>query len=84
MAMDDITFKQIILSRYCGQFVQADEKTATVRKSSEEIMMDLRPMAELSINEIAEYMICMEYTIGFEDSTPVWLMKEYDPKELME
>lgn len=79
-----MTFKQIILSRYCGQFIQADESTATVRKSSQEIMMDLRPMAELTVNEIAEFMIGMEYTIGFDDSTPVWLMKENAALQLME
>lgn len=79
-----MTFKQIILSRYCGQFVQADENTATVRKSSQEIMMDLRPMAELTINEIAEYMIGMEYVIGFDDTTPVWLMRESGVKMLIE
>lgn len=78
--MEEMTYKQIILSRYCGQFLQATEQTATIRKSSQEIMMDLRPMVDLSINEISEYMIGMEYQIGFDADTPVWLMCENNEK----
>lgn len=74
--MEEMTYKQIILSRYCGQFLQATEQTATIRKSSQEIMMDLRPMVDLSINEISEFMISMEYQIGFYEESPVWLMRE--------
>ena len=76
------TFKQIILSRYCGEFLPANEKTATIRKTSEEIMMDLRPMADLSTNEIAEYMTLLGYTIGFDDATPVWLMRKEKINEI--
>ena len=58
------------------------EQTATIRKTSEEIMMDLRPMADLSTNEIAEYMTLLGYTIGFDDATPVWLMRKDGAMEL--
>ena len=81
---DERTFKQVILSRYCGEFLPADEKTANVRKSSEDIKMDLRPMADFSTNEIAEYLTPMGYAIGFDDATPVWLMRKNPTKELQE
>ena len=77
-----VTFKQIILSRYCGEFQPATEKNCTIRKTSEEIMLDLRPMADFTTNEIAEYLTLHGYTIGFEDTTPVWLMRKDGAMEL--
>lgn len=84
MSEEPITFKTVILARYCGQFIQAtSDADATIRKSSEDIMMDLRPMADISTNEIAKYMTTMGYKIGFDDATPVWLMTtDNDMKEL--
>lgn len=78
----DFDYKIVILARYCGQFQPADEKTATLRKTSEEIVMDLRPMADYSTNEIAAYMATNGYEIGFDDSTPVWLLKTEKNNEL--
>jgi len=76
-------FKAIILSRYCGQFPPAlDEKTATIRKTSEDIVLDLRPAADFTTNEIAIYLTTIGYAIGFEDATPVWLMKTDKNNEL--
>lgn len=77
-------FKIIILSRYCGQFQPADESTANVRKTSEDIVMDLRPMADFTTNEISAYLTMNLYSIGFEGDTPVWLMKSENKKELPE
>ena len=82
--MSAIEYKNLILSRFCGQFQPADEKTATARKTSEDIVMDLRPMADFSTNEIAEHLALSGYTIGFDDSTPVWLMKSPKTNELPE
>lgn len=79
-----ITFKDIIMARYCGEFRPADEKTATIRKTSEEIKLDLRPMAELSTNEIAAYLANNGYAIGFDGDTPVWLMQKDGELELRE
>lgn len=76
------TFKDIILARYCGEFLQADEKTATIRKTSEDIKMDLRPMADFSTNEISKHLALSGYSVGFEDSTPVWLMRTGKHNEL--
>jgi len=39
-------------------------------------------MADLSTNEIAEYMTLLGYTIGFDDATPVWLMRKDGAMEL--
>lgn len=75
-------FKIIILARYCGQFQPADENTATARKTSEDIVLDLRPMADYSTNEVAAYLAVHDYTIGFDGDTPVWLMKKNIPNEL--
>ena len=82
--MNEESYKAIILARYCGEFQPADEQTATARKTSEEIVMDLRPMADYSTNEVAEHLAMNGYTIGFEDSTPVWLMKKQNSNELPE
>jgi len=79
-----ITFKEIILSRYCGEFQPATKENTTIRKTSEEIKLDIRPMADLSTNEIAAYLATHGYTIGFEDSTPVWLMRKDGELELRE
>lgn len=75
-------FKILILSRYCGEFRQADEDSATDRKTSEDIVMDLRPMADFSTNEISEYMTMNNYSIGFDGDTPVWLLQKTGRKEL--
>ena len=77
-------YKIVILSRYCGEFLPADEKTATVRKTSQEIVMDLRPMADFSTNEVSAYLATNEYPIGFDNDTPVWLMKTDPSRELPE
>jgi len=79
-----VTFKEIILSRYCGEFQPATKETVTIRKTSEEIKLDIRPMADLSTNEIAAYLATNGYTIDFDDSTPVWLMRKDGAIELRE
>lgn len=82
--MSNIDYKNVILSRYCGEFQPADEKTVNERKTSEDIVMDLRPMADFSTNEIAEHLALSGYTIGFDGSTPVWLMRTVPTNELPE
>ncbi len=57
---------------------------ATIRKTSEEIKLDIRPMADLSTNEIAAYLGTNGYSIDFEDATPVWLMRNDRELELRE
>jgi hypothetical protein len=69
------TFKETILNRYCEKFLPADPDTVTIRKTSEDIVMDLRPMAEFTTNEIAKHLTGLSYQIGFDDSVPVWLMR---------
>lgn len=77
-------FKLLILARYCGEFQPADRSTANVFKTSQDILIDLRPIADFTTIEIAEYLACNGYTIDFEDSTPVWLMKSSANKQLAE
>jgi len=77
-----LDYKIVILSRYCGEFQPATSETVTIRKTSEEIKLDIRPMADLSTNEIAAYMATHNYTIGFDDNTPVWLMRKDGEMEL--
>jgi predicted nucleic acid-binding protein len=79
----EITFKELVLMRYCGEFLQADEANATIRKTSEEIMVELRPTAEISINEISQFLVNMDYELGFDDATPVWLMRENPSRKLI-
>lgn len=79
-----VDFKIVILARYCGQFQPADEKSATERKTSEDIVLDLRPMADYSTNEIAAYLAVHDYTISFDGDTPVWLMRKEQNNQLPE
>ena len=75
-------YKAVILSRYCGKYRPADEKTATALKTSSDIMLDLRPMAEFTPDEISAYLATMGYSIGFDGETPVWLLKTDDLKQI--
>ena len=77
-------FRVILLARYCGEFQPATKENTTIRKTSEDIKLDLRPMADFSTNEIAAYLATHGYTIDFEDSTPVWLMRKDGAMELRE
>lgn len=78
------TYKDLIFARYIGQFLQANETDATVRKSSEEIAFELSGMAHYSTDEISVAMIGFQYRLGFEDSKPVWLLKENPDKKIKE
>ena len=77
-----ISYKDIILSRFSGEFLQATAEDFTIKKTSEQIILDLRPLAEFSINEIAEFLIKMGYSIDFEDSNPFWLMRKEPGHEI--
>lgn len=82
--MSDVDYKIVILSRYCGEYLPADEKTSNVKKTSQDIIMDLRPMATFTTDEIAAYLATNGYVIGFDEDSPVWLMKSDQKKELQE
>lgn len=82
MEDNPVNYKTLILARYLGEFLQATRENATVRKTSAQIVMDLRPVAEFSINEVAENLIRSGYTIEFDESTPVWLMRQEPNKQL--
>jgi hypothetical protein len=75
-------FKILILARYCGQFQPATKNTATAKKTSQDIVIDLRPMIDLTANQVSEYMVLSGYEIGFDDNEPHWLMQEVKTKEL--
>lgn len=74
--MSNDEYKTIIFQRYIGQFIQADESNATIRKSSEEIAFDLSGMCFYSPDEVSARMASFGYKIGFDDYKPVWLLKE--------
>jgi len=80
--MDKDNYRYLILGRYAGEFRPATEETATERKTSADIVLDLRPMAEFTTNEIAEFLMTSGYSIGFDDATPVWLMQKNEQKAL--
>lgn len=84
MANQATDYRIVILSRYCGEFQPATKENVTIRKTSEQIKLDIRPMADLSINEIAAYLATHSYMIDFDDSTPIWLMRKNDAMELRE
>lgn len=76
--------KVVIFGRYIGQFLQATEKDATIRKSSEEIAFELSAMETYTIREVTHEMVKFGYKIGFDDTKPIWLMKLNDEKTLKE
>lgn len=78
------THKDLIFRRYIGQFLQATESDAVYRKSSEEIAHELSGMAFLSIDQVSMYMITFGYQIGFDDTKPVWLMKDNQSNKITE
>lgn len=80
--MHENDFKQIVLSRFCGEFLPAEKGTATIRKTSEDIRCDLRSLADISINEIAEFLISLGYYLDFDDGMPVWLMQKAEPGKI--
>lgn len=80
--METPDYKILILSRFCGEFHPADESTATVFKTSQDIVVDLRPIAEFTTNEVSAYLILSGYQLGFVGSDPCWLMTTEQPKEL--
>ncbi|MFV0538850.1 MAG: hypothetical protein ACK5M3_16020 [Dysgonomonas sp.] len=82
--MDNEVYKDLIFARYIGQFLQATEADAVHRKSSEEIAFELSGMAFFSIDEISMRMINSKYQIGFNDTKPVWLLKENDGNQITE
>lgn len=84
MENSELDYRDIIMARYTGEFIQATPENATIKKTSAQIVLDLRPTAEFSINEIAQYLIKLGYQIEFEDSTPFWLMRNPQTKELSE
>ncbi len=75
-------WEKIILSRYCGEFAPATEADATIKKSSEDIALDLVGMGEISPELISACLVSYGYTIAFEDAKPVWLLKERDDGQL--
>lgn len=78
-------YKVLLLSRYCGEFRPGTSKKFTDMKSSEDIAIDLRPMAEFTNEEITFYMVTNGYEIGFDGDTPVWLLdRDMGPKRLNE
>lgn len=76
--------KVIIFGRYIGQFLQATEEDATIRKSSEEIAFELSGMESYTISEVTHEMVKYNYHIGFNDTKPIWLMKLDNEKALKE
>lgn len=68
-------WRKFILNRYCDEFVPATEVDATLRKTSEDICVDISGMGTFSAEEVSEYLMQRLYVIGFDDNEPVWLLK---------
>ena len=71
-----IYFKDAILNRYTDEYQKATIDTVNIRKSSQDILLDLRPLADLTTNEISEYLVSKGYEIDFEGDKPVWLLNQ--------
>ncbi len=77
-------WKILILQRYAGEFPPAGEAPNPIRKSSEDIALDLSEMGDISANEISAFLAVSGYEIAFDDSKPVWLLKRTAGNELPE
>jgi hypothetical protein len=74
MGKSKATFKDSILSRYTEEYQRGTISTANCRKTSQEIILELRPLADFSTNDISEYLITKGYEIDFDGDIPVWLL----------
>lgn len=70
----------IVLARYLGEFIPADEQTAEFRKTSTEIAEDLEDIITLTVDIITGAMISNKFSLSFDDDKPVWLMKKRKPE----
>ena len=82
--MDVNSYKAKILSRYFEHYQRVDSLSdANVLKTSEDIMMELRPIVDLQINEISEWMVESDYVLDVEGGgVAVWLLWEPRPQSL--
>jgi len=67
-------FKTSILLDYAEEYRPAAFYNSNVRKTSQQVVLDLRPIAEFSINEVSEFLIMKGYVINFDEDQPEWLM----------
>ena len=77
-----VDYRTIILEKYLQEYEPATRESATEAKTSEQIMLELRPTVEISTNEISATFITLGYTVGFEDGTPLWQMQRKNRPQL--
>lgn len=77
--MSEADKKLIILRVWCDRYAPATPERINMMKTTEEIMIDLRPMADFSVNEIANYLTDNGYTPGYNGDEQVWML--IDTKE---
>ena len=66
--------KSIILQVWSERYTPAAPGEANAMKTSADILLDLRPMAEFTTNEIAKYLQSEGYRPYFQGDTPMWLL----------
>lgn len=77
MATDKIKFDKYILLRYFQEYLPVEQESENViYKTSQQIQDELSDMAEISINQIADTLVELNYklTIG-PDGRPAWMMQ---------
>ncbi len=79
MSLSD-DWKIVILQRYAGEFQPYEGSGTVIKKSSEDIAFDLSGMGEFTADEVSAFMAVNGYKIEFDDSKPVWLLKDPSPE----
>lgn len=74
MGKKSISYKESILNRFTVEYQPGSTRTANCKKTSQEIVLQLRPLADFTTNEISEDLISKGYEIDFDGDIPVWLL----------
>lgn len=74
MGKREISYRESILNRFTDEYQPGSKHTANCKKTSQEIILQLRPIADFSTDEISEFLISKGYEIDFDGDIPVWLL----------
>ncbi len=77
-------YRELILARYCGEYppISKEESANAIRKSSEDIVLELRPVADFNTDEVSKYLIEHNYYLDITEGVPEWLLANNKSKEL--
>lgn len=75
-------FKHNILINYWENYRPATSYNSNIRKTSQQVVLELRPIAEFTVNEVSEFLNSKGYVISFDEDPPAWLMYQVSKESL--